>query len=687
MTSGGGIRPLHVGNVMPAPHSRSERPDHAAMRAREAAPAARSRRALIADIAQRVAAPICLVSAYEFAGTGFVDGRWLAAVILSALVVATAPPFWSAPESAVVPQLDWPSPARLATNFVPGWLLMLGAAAGKALGVAPWVATWTWLTGTVWLLTGAWLMSLSLPRLRPPRSVYAWALVVVGVATVLRAWHMDMVPRYVHHDEMVMSRCGLQYFIDRLDPFTVQPGAGDFTNMPLAFIPAGIGVWIGGLNLFWARLPDVILGILSVWLLFDGLWRVSTTRLAVVAALLLAANHCHIAYSRIASTYIHSAFFVSLLFALFSRLWTAPTYVTAVLLGVSGVLGMQTYHASFATLPLLIAAMLLLALLQPRRWRALAAPLAIFAVSALCAAGIFGVALWQARDIMFVRNREVSIFAPLAMQALKELYHTDSAAVVVARQAWNSLQAFHFGRDMCEQYSIDRPLADPYSAALVLVGAVLALARLRGFVSANAFVVTAGYLILGLGMQTTTCHNRVTGALPLGMVFPAIAIVQCSAVLWRGRRWPSRWLRDLSIAGIAAVCAVASLRTYFSYYPGAFLYGTEDSEAAWVAREYADRYTVHLVSWSFRDNQWDSQRLILADVPVDRNDKDSDAAYIQDVQVTGSDLFIVSGLASSSRDALLARFPQARAETMRRHPQGGPWLYLVFVGEPRPRSS
>jgi len=629
---------------------------------------------------------LCLASAYEFATTGFLDGRWVAAVILSALVVATAPSFWSGKGGGTFPHLGWPSRVRLATNFVPGWLLMVTAAVGKAAGLDPYMATWTWVAGAIWLFAGARQLSKPLPRLRAPRGVHVWALVVLAVATGLRAWRMDAVPRYVHKDEAIMSLTGLWYLAERLDWFTVQRGAGAFTNMPLAFIPSGIGVWIGAVNLFWARLPDVILGVLSVWLLFDGLWRVSTVRLAVVAALLLAANHCHIAFSRMASTYIQSAFLVSLLFALFSRLWTAPTYLTAALLGVSGVLGMQTYHASFAALPLLVGGVVLLAVLQPQRWRGISAPLAIFAVSAVCAAGIFGVAVSQARDMMFVRNREISIFSPEWMQQLKQVYQTDSAAVVVARQAWKSLEAFHFGRDMCEEYNIDRPLADPYSAALVLVGAILALARWRDFVSANAFVVTAGYLILGLGLQTSTCHNRVTGALPLGMVFPAIAIVQCSAVLWDGRAWPLRWLRDASIAGILALCVVASLRTYFTDYGGSLAYGSDESEAAWVAREYADRYSVHLVSWPVRPEPWYSQRLILADLPVDRNDKASDLAYVQDVQLTGSDLFIVSGISPSSRDALLARFPQARAETARRDPVAGPSLYLVFVGEPRSSS-
>src|SRR6185369_4226993 len=352
------------------------------------------RRATIVDIGRRLAALICLVSAYEFARTGFVDTGWLAAVVISALGVATAPSCWSGADGGDVAHLGWPTPARLVTNLLPGWLLMIAAAVIKATGVNPYVATWMWLAGTMWLLAGAWHLSAPLPRLRMSRSLWLWALIVLGVATALRVWHIDTVPRYVHHDEAVMSRCGLRYLVNGLDWFTVQRDAGVFTNMPLAFIPAGVGVWIGGFNLLWARLPDVILGILSVGLLFDGLWRVSTPRLAVVAALLLAVSHCHIAFSRIASTYIHGAFFVALLFALFSRLWTAPTYFGAALLGVSGVLGMQTYHAAFATLPLLLACVVLLAVLQPRRWRAVWPPIAIFAVSAACAAGIFAVAVW-----------------------------------------------------------------------------------------------------------------------------------------------------------------------------------------------------------------------------------------------------------------------------------------------------
>ena len=136
--------------------------------------------------------------------------------------------------------------------------------------------------------------------------------------------------------------------------------------------------------------------------------------------------------------------------------------------------GHDEMAAQLVPLVLLVAGILVsgwaLFVPHPAAIRTLQLLMAVFVVSAVCAAAIFGVAVWQARDLMFTRNREISIFAPDWMQQLQSQYHTDSAAVVVARQVWKSLEAFHFGRDMCEEYNIDFPLADPYSAALLLAG-------------------------------------------------------------------------------------------------------------------------------------------------------------------------------------------------------------------------
>jgi len=109
-------------------------------------------------------------------------------------------------------------------------------------------------------------------------------------------------------------------------------------------------------------------------------------------------------------------------------------------------------------------------------------------------------------------------------------------------------------------------------------------------------------------------------------------------------------------------------------------------------RRYADRYKIHLVSWpctaaATAVGGYEGQRLIIGDIPVDRNRGTDGPGYINSVEVTGSDLFVVSGEQPQFRDALMARFPDARVEVWQRLPRAGPALFLIFVGPPRATSA
>jgi hypothetical protein len=558
------------------------------------------------------------------------------------------------------------------------------AGVAKLAEKAPAVVEGVWVAGVAWVLVGAWRLakgqrvhaSAAAPR------VWAWGLLVVVIGAVLRLWAIDTVPRYVHCDEGTTVLAGLRFFeAAQRDWFGVLPDGGSYTTMNLCYALAGIGAWLGGFNMVAARAPDVVLGILSIWFLFDGLQRTTTLRLAVVGALLLAVNHCHLHYSRIASSYIQSAFVVSVVFSLFGRVWAAPTYVNAVLLGIVLSLGVQTYRASTMTLPLLLLAMAVLFVLSRQR-RRLLVPLTFFGISCATAASPFGVALWRQGPEMADRARELNIFSPHKMAQLKrDVYHTDSAAEVVLHQAWTSLRGFHRGEDHQPQYGIAHPMADRYTAALMVPGAVLALVGLRHFVAANAFVFTIGYLLLGLGMQWAPGYNRTTGALPLAMVFPAIAAVQCCSTFWGTRSRVGRWARDLSLAGIVAGAAAINARMYLVDYPFSVTYGDESSEAGWAARQYAGAYTIHLVNWPSPGTE--GLRLILGGTSVALPTHNSSLGYLQNVEPSGADLFIISGEDPAARDAALARFPEARLEEWRRDPRRGPLLYLVFVGAPR----
>lgn len=650
--------------------------------------AAGAQRLRFLTAAQRLSALACLFATYQCAVTWF-DPRWLAASLATAVFLAIGPLYWA--ERSNVPEPPpRPTRAQLWRNLVPGWVLMPLGAACQAASLPPRLAGWAWLAGAAWLLAGAWALS--------PRSAssvergsrrWAWGcgLAIVALAAALRLWHIGTVPRYVHCDEGTVNLIAQEFYRDPTRYwFAPPPKAGAYAMMNLNFALAGMGTLLFGFNLAGARASDVLLGILSVALLFDGVRRVSNLRLATVSAVLLAVNHCHLAYSRIASGYIQTAFVVSLAFAIWSRVWTTPTVFNAVLLGVVMALGVQTYAASSMSLPLLVAAMGLVFLWHRKRRRALLLPLGLFALSCAAAGAPFGVAVWQHGDEMTGRSEAINIFSEPVMEGLKNsVYHTDSAAEVVLHQAWNAVRGFHVGGDHQPQYGIHQPMADRYTAALMIPGAVFAVIALRQFLAANALVFTLGYLLLGLGMEYAPGFNRTTGALPLGMVIAAIALVQCVDVLWGARRRWSRWAANLSLAAVVALCAATNLRIYFVDYGSALLVGDGPSEAGWVAREYAGQYTVHLVDWPLPGEE--GLRLILGDLPVQLHEDKDTVHYARTAEVTGSDLFILYGEDKAALAALLARFPDARVETRRRHPIHGPTLILVFVGSPRTTAS
>ncbi|HUI25164.1 MAG TPA: glycosyltransferase family 39 protein [Candidatus Kryptonia bacterium] len=635
------------------------------------------------DGARRFAALVCLGSSYQLAVTNF-DVRWLVAATVSAVIVATGVSCWSEPPNNPqrLPRLGT---ADLLLRLVPGWLLMTITAALKFAHVSPRLVLWTWIAGAAWLVAGSWTLSRSQAVSTPKydRLTLICGVFVVAAAASLRLWRIDAVPRYVHCDEGTMALAARAFYAnpDR-DWFAPPPHAGAYSIMQLFYALVGWGQLLFGFNLFGARLSDVVFGILSIALLFDGLRRVTNLRVATTASLLLAVNHCHLAYSRIASGYIQTAFVVALAFDLLSRVWSRPTYFNAALLGVAMALGVQTYPSSLVALPLLVTAVGLLAAAIPQRRTILVAPLVIFALSCATAGAPFGVAILQQGNELLGRSHEITIFSPQVMDGLKrDVYQTDSAVTVVAQQAWLALRGFHAGHDHQPQYGVLQPMADRYTAALMLPGAVLLVLGLRQFVAIDALVFTLGYLWFGLGMQWAPGFNRTTGALPLAMVLPAVALVQCAGTLWAGRAWMLRRARELTIAAALTLCVIANLKIYFVDYGNSLVWGDGPSEAGWTARRYARDYTVHLVDWPQPGPE--GLRLIAGELPVTLPRESNSVSYVQTAPVSGSDLFILDDQDRAARDALLARFPAARVEQWRAHPVHGPRLVLVFVGEPR----
>jgi len=111
-------------------------------------------------------------------------------------------------------------------------------------------------------------------------------------------------------------------------------------------------------------------------------------------------------------------------------------------------------------------------------WRGQAAGFALIGVAALAvAAPIFG---YFAHDwgAFWERTRDTSLFNAAALRHLSFGYGTDSLAGILAIQLRAALTLFNLTEDNSLQYGLHGGLLEPASAALFVLGAGLALARL-----------------------------------------------------------------------------------------------------------------------------------------------------------------------------------------------------------------
>jgi len=626
---------------------------------------------------RRAAAIVTLGGAYQCAATGF-ELPWVILTLIGVLAVAWGAPYRDA-ETQAPALLPWPVTGTWLIALLPGWLLGLVAGICKLTACSPRVVINLWLAALAWLVIGAWLASRGTRSSASPRVSWAWGwgLLVIGVGAVLRVWHLGSLPSFVHGDEEVNLHFALAFYANpNRDWFTPM-----YSLMPLYFAINGIGTFLFGFSVVGARAADALLGIASLALLFYGLRQVATRRLTVVGTLLTAVNHAHIAFSRVGTGNIQTTCAVAAVFAIFSRVWTAPTYLNATLLGVAVVIGLQTYQASYATLPLLIAVIVVLGLLNPARRRTLVVPACLLSLTVATLGTPVFVAFGQHREELSARARIVSLLYPENFGLMKQLtYHTDSSVKAVAQQAWLALLGFQRGHDHETQYRVDAPMADPYTAALMIPGALLALLGLRSFVAANSLIFTVGYLLFGLGIAAPPGFNRATGALALGPVLAAIALVHC-ANAFSDAGALARRLRDLFLAAVVALVLSANAHIYLSHERS---YSDINSTVGRLALRYAKQYQVHLVSWPLGVAGNDGLRLLISPASIEQHRERDPVAYVEHARVTGQDLFIIQAAQIAARDALLRRFPGARVEPWPASRSREPILFLVFVDHGKP---
>jgi 4-amino-4-deoxy-L-arabinose transferase-like glycosyltransferase len=401
-------------------------------------------------------------------------------------------------------------------------LAMLSALIASVLASGPIEADadqWFWLAGIALALIAAciWPAAQSAPLLRlrwrqradaslphPPRWRALWdawgdwplLALLLGAGLALRLPNLTSMPYVVHGDEASCALEALRWLHGEVHTLL----STGWYGLPVAGygIPALV-MHFAGDNLFGLRLSSVIVGTLSLALLYLLAREFAGRRVAFVATALMTVAHLHIQFSRSGIHYIHALFAVELALWLLVRALRDRSAVAAVLAAIALSLCAQVYFS--ARLAFLIAPLFVLGLALLNR-RLLAGRLPTFAwlaVGLVAAIGPLAAYFQSNSGALNSRTDEVLILnlTPYMRGHLIDQFGTADLKTVLLRQL-AAVPLIPTGvADQSTQYGPHYSLLGVGVAALVTIGFFYALLRLRQPVYLLLAIWIGGTVLLG----------------------------------------------------------------------------------------------------------------------------------------------------------------------------------------------
>lgn len=186
---------------------------------------------------------------------------------------------------------------------------------------------------------------------------------VIMIAAILRFWQLTSVPPALDWDEVSNAYNGYSILKTGRDEFgqsfPTLFRAYDGYVPPLLIYLNSFSVSIFGLSETAARVPNAVLGTLTVWgiyLLVGRLTRQKT--LAFLSGLFLAITPWHILYSRVNTFALTPLFFIVFAVYFFLRSWTSKNYFTGAILFF--ILAIFSYFSAYIFVPLFVLVLALI---------------------------------------------------------------------------------------------------------------------------------------------------------------------------------------------------------------------------------------------------------------------------------------------------------------------------------------
>ena len=414
-------------------------------------------------------------------------------------------------------------------------LLMVWAAVGLSIAACALfllrgedaTVRWIWLGSLVVLLLSQLPLSF---RRRQQSSDRRWVgdlfllLVVAAAAILLRTYLLQSIPSDFHGDSASHGLEARKLLTgDQTGIFSTM-----FYQIPtMAFVPAALSMAAFGNDLLGLRMASVIGGTLTVvglYLVARELFRDrSGRRVAILAAAVLAVSYVHNHFSRIPEYMDPWPFALFSLYFLLRGLQLRER-LSMVAGGVLMAFCLQMYYSG-RVLPLIFAAFLLYIYIWHRDLlRGNIGGLTLFVLAALLGLGPM-IPFYIGRPFdLIARSRAVFLFSPPVMEHLLTKYGASTLAEVVREQAKLSLLMFHSSTDSSTQFGLGRPMLDPLTSPLLVLGVGYALRRLRRRGHALAIFWLLSVMVVG-SMLTNNAPfwPRLVGILPAAALLIALA--------------------------------------------------------------------------------------------------------------------------------------------------------------------
>lgn len=478
-------------------------------------------------------------------------------------------------------------PQLLLLLLAPAFALLARLAAGDgALARSPEIALAAWVLSMAFVTLG-WVSRSSRPGASHPWQKLDWlaiALLLIG-AFLLRGTYLDQVPATLSGDEGSAGLFAADFQQGRV---TNLLNLGWFSFPSFYFWVQSWGIEFLGQTTAGLRLFSAVAGALTVPALYWLIFHLYDRAAAMASAVLLAASHYHIHFSRIGLNNIWDGLFAVLVLGALWRGWRSGSrtwfIVCGLLLGLS-----QYFYVSMRPFPLILLIWSGVAWWQePTTFKQ--------RLPDLIAAAAVALVVFLPLALYFTAHLD-QFYAPMQRVSIFNGWLDTAVEITDRPRLWiiaDQLRKSAFGIThipLRSWYTPGTGLLLPATAILFCIGLIIALRR-RAVSDALILIPLATAVVVGAFSQDMPAAQRYVVIVPLAIALCGLAAARMTGLI--GERLtvpPDRQRIPLTVMMIAL--ALFDINFYFREVPQTFTLGGVNTAVATAVGQTLKPYDAH----------------------------------------------------------------------------------------------